>query len=57
MGRVSFAKDHQSFFVAGLFNEAVGGEVATRWVSGDEVLLGEEGLGASIVASSKMNLG
>lgn len=57
MRRVSFSENCEGFIVAGLLDKTVACEVSTRRVSGDEILLGEEGLGASVVASSKVNLG
>jgi hypothetical protein len=57
VGGVSVAEDLEGFSVAVLLDEAVAGEVAARGVSGDEVLLGEEGLGSGVVARGKVDLG
>lgn len=57
MRRVPFSENHERLFVARLLDKAVACEVATGWVPGDEVLFGEEGLSASVVARSKVDLG
>lgn len=57
MGGVAVAEDVEGLGVAALLDEAVAGEVAARWVPGDEVVLCEEGLRAGVVARVEVDLG
>ena len=54
---VALAEHSECFFEAGLFDKAMTGEVAACRAPGDEVLFGEERVGAGVIARSKMDLG
>lgn len=56
VGGVAVAENVEGVGVAALLYEAVGGEVAARGVPRYEVVLGEEGLGAGVVARREVNL-
>ena len=53
---VLFAKNSKGFVESALLDEAVSGQVSTRGVSSDEVLLREKTLGSSVVAGGEMDL-
>lgn len=54
---VLFAEDIECFFESILLDQAVSSKVPAGGVSCDQILLGEEALGSSIVASGEMDLG
>lgn len=56
MAWILVSKHIQSILVFQLFYLTVSGQISASWAMIDEVVLGEEALGTSIVSSGKMNL-
>ena len=56
VGGILFAEHIERFVESILLDKAVSSQVTTGGISSDEVLLGEEALGSSVVAGGEMDL-